>query len=79
MANKNSKSRETRLLPPRRVSLPASQYEEAVSLLADLLLDAADVKRGGVASGGATGGVSDGVMSGVIAFPQKRRKGREAA
>lgn len=49
-----------------------------MSLLAELLLDAA-AKRRGVRSGGVIGGASDGASGGVIPFPEKRRKGREAA
>jgi hypothetical protein len=67
------------LLPPRRVPLAAAQYEEAVSLLAELLLDAAEAKRRGVGSGGVIGGACDGVIGSVVPFPQRRRKGREAA
>ncbi|MGH3008979.1 MAG: hypothetical protein ACRDLM_06175 [Gaiellaceae bacterium] len=65
-------------MPPRRVPLSAQQYEEAVSLLAELLLEVA-AKRRAVASGGVTGGASDGVIGSVTPFPQKRREGREAA
>lgn len=39
-------------MPPRRAPLAASQYDEAVPLLAELLIDAA-AKRRGVRSGGA--------------------------
>jgi hypothetical protein len=70
-------SKEIRLLPPRRLPLSAAQEAEAVSLLAELLLEAAE-KRG-VRSGGGSGGVSGGVIGSVIPLPEKRRKGREAA
>jgi hypothetical protein len=60
------------------VPLSDEQRREAVALLADLLL-AAEAKRRGVSSGGVTGSVSDGVIGGVVSFPQKRRKGRDAA
>ena len=75
---KNNKRGEIRLLPPRRVPLSAAQYDEAVSLLAELLLDVA-AKRRGVRSGGVIGGVSDGAFGSVIPLPRRRRKGREAA
>ena len=54
------------------------QRREAVALLADLLL-AAEAKRRGVGSGGVTGSAFDGVIGSVVSFPQKRRKGRDAA
>jgi len=76
---KNNSRGEIRLLPPRRVPLAAAQYEEAVSVLAELLLDAAEAKRRGVRSGGVIGGVSDGAFGSVIPLPRRRRKGREAA
>jgi hypothetical protein len=47
LAKNNSRS-EIRLLSPQRVPLSAEQYDEAVSLLAELLLDAAEAKRRGV-------------------------------
>jgi hypothetical protein len=78
LAKKNSRG-EIRLLPPRRLPLSAAQYEEAVSLLAELLLDAAEAKRRGVGSGGVIGVVSDGAIGSVTPLPQRRRKGREAA
>ncbi len=79
MMAKNNSRGEVRLLPPRLVPLPATQREEAVSLLSELLLDAAEAKRWGVRSGGASGGACDGVIGGVVPLPHKRRKGREAA
>lgn len=78
MAKSNARG-EIRLLPPRLVPLGAAQHEEAVSLLAELLLDAAEAKRRGVASDGVTDGASDGVIGSVIPLPQKGRRGREAA
>jgi hypothetical protein len=60
------------------VPLSATQYEEAVSLLAELLLDVA-AKRRAHASGGATGGACGGVIGSVTPLLQKRREGREAA
>lgn len=66
------------MLPPRLVPLSAAQYEEAVSLLAELLLDAAAKRREG-RSGGVIGGASDGAIGSVVPFRQKRRKGRETA
>jgi hypothetical protein len=76
LAKKNSS--EIRLSPPRRVPLSAAQYDEAVSLLAELLLDAAAKRREG-RSVGVIDGTSDGAIGSVIRLPQKRRKGREAA
>ena len=58
--------------------LSDEQRREAVALLADLLL-AAEAKRRGVGSGGAPSSASDGAIGSVISFPQKRRKGRDAA
>ena len=58
--------------------LSDEQRREAVALLADLLL-AAEAKQRGGSSGGATGSASDGAIGSVISFPQKRRKGRDAA
>lgn len=66
------------MLPPRRVPLTAAQYDEAVSLLAELLLDVAAKRRAG-RSGGVIDGASDGAIGSVIPFPQERGKGREAA
>jgi hypothetical protein len=77
LAKKNSRG-EIRLLPPRRVPLAAAQYDEAVSLLAELLLDVAAKRRAG-RSGGVIGSASDGGMGSVVPFPQAGRKGREAA
>jgi hypothetical protein len=68
------KTTEVRLLPPRRVQLTAAQYDEAVSLLAELLLDAAAKRREG-----RSGGVIGGAIGRVIPMPEERRKGREAA
>jgi hypothetical protein len=75
---KNNSRGEIRLLPARQVPLSAAQYEEAVSLLAELLLDVAAKRREG-RSVGVIGSASDGAIGSVIHFPQKRRKGREAA
>lgn len=72
------KTTEIRLVAPRQVPLSAEQEQEAVSLLAELLLDAA-AKRRGVRSGGVIDGACGGVIGSVIPFPQNRRKGREAA
>jgi hypothetical protein len=60
------------------VPLSDEQRREAVALLADLLL-AAEAKRRDVGFGGATGSASDGAIGSVSSFPQKRRKGRDAA
>jgi hypothetical protein len=72
------KTTEIRLLPPQRVPLSAAQYEEAVSLLAELLLDAAAKRREG-RSVGVIDGASDGVIGSVVPHSPKGRKGREAA
>lgn len=72
------KSSEIRLTPPRRVPLTAAQHEEAVTLLADLLLDVA-AKRRGVRSGGALDGASGGVIGRVFPFPEMRGDSRDAA
>jgi hypothetical protein len=72
------KTREIKLLPPRRVPLSAAQYDEAVSLLAELLLDVAAKRREGRCVG-VIDGASDGGMGSVVRLPEKRRKGREAA
>jgi hypothetical protein len=77
LAKKNARG-EIRLLPPRRVPLTAAQYDEAVSLLAELLLDVAAKRRAG-RSGGVIDGASDGAIGSVIPLPQEREKGREAA
>ena len=74
----NKKTREIRLLPPRRAPLTAEQHEEAVSLLAELLLDAA-AKRRSVRSASVMDGASGGAIGSVIPFPEKRGKAREAA
>lgn len=65
-------------MPPRRVPLSAAHYDEAVSLLAELLLDVVAKRRAG-RSGGVIDGASDGAIGSVIPLTQKRRKGREAA
>ena len=65
-------------MPPRRVPLSAAQYDEAVSLLAELLLEAATKRREG-RSVGVIDGASDGAIGSVVPCPQERRKGREAA
>jgi hypothetical protein len=67
-----------RLLPPRRVPLSTGQYDEAVSLLAELLLDVAAKRREG-RSVGVIGSASDSGMGSVVPFPRTRQKGREAA
>ena len=72
------KTTEIRLLPPRLVPLSAAQYEEAVSLLAELLLDVAAKRREG-RSVGVIGSASGSGMGSVVPFPRKGRKGREAA
>jgi hypothetical protein len=77
LAKKNSRG-EIRLLAPRRVLLSVAQYDEAVSLLAELLLDVAAKRRQG-RSFGVIGSASDGGIGSVVAFPQKQRKGRDAA
>ena len=59
--------------------LAAAQYDDAVSVLAELLRDAAEAKRRRVASGGVIDGASDGVIGSVVPLPQRRWKGRDAA
>jgi hypothetical protein len=73
------KTSEIALLPPTRVPLAAAEYDEAVSLLAELLLDAAEAKRWDGGSCGVIDGASHGVIDSVILLPQRRRKGRDAA
>ncbi len=65
-------------MPPRRVPLSTTQYNEAVSLLAELLLDVVAKRREG-RSVGVIGSASDSGMGSVVPFPQKRRNGRDAA
>jgi hypothetical protein len=77
LAKKNSRG-EIQLLRPRRVPLSSAQYEEVVSLLAELLLDVAAKRREG-RSVGVIGSTSDSGIGSVVPFPQRRRKGREAA
>jgi hypothetical protein len=77
LAKKNARA-EIRLLPPRRVPLSAAQYDEAVSLLAELLREVAAKRRTG-RSGGVIYGVSDGAIGSFVTIPRERGKGREAA
>jgi hypothetical protein len=77
LAKKNATS-EIQLLPPQRVPLPPAQHDEAVSLLAELLLDVA-VKRREGRSAGVIDSASDSGISSVVPLPQPGRKGREAA
>jgi hypothetical protein len=72
LAKKNARG-EIRLLPPRRVPLSAAQYDEAVSLLAELLLDVAAKRRAG-RSGGVIDGSSDGAIGSVVPFPRELRE-----
>jgi hypothetical protein len=72
------KTTEVRVLPPRRVPLSAAQHDEAVSLLAELLLDAAAKRREG-RSAGVIDGASGSAIGSAIPMPEKRQKGREAA
>ena len=58
--------------------MSAAQYDEAVSLLADLLLDVAAKRREG-RSVGVIAGASGSGMGSVIPLPQERERGREAA
>jgi hypothetical protein len=55
-----------------------AQYEEAVSLLAELLLEVA-AKRWAGRSGGVIDGASDGAIGSVVPLPQRGREGRGAA
>ena len=65
------------MLPPRRVPLSAAQYDEVVSLLAELLLDVA-AKRRADRSVGVIDGASDSAIGSVIPFPRERGKRRDA-
>jgi len=56
----------------------AAHYDEAVSLLAELLVDVAAKRREG-RSVGVMDGACDSGMGSVVPLPQRRRKGREAA
>jgi hypothetical protein len=69
---------EVRLLAPRRVPLSADQYDQAVSLLAELLLDVAAKRREG-RSAGVIDRASDSAIGSVIPLPPKAQKRREAA
>jgi hypothetical protein len=69
---------EIEVLSPRRVPLAAERYQEAVALLAELLIDTA-AKRRALRSLGVSGGASGGAMGSVISFPAKRRNARDAA
>jgi hypothetical protein len=60
------------------VPLSHEQRREAVALLADLLLAAEARSREG-RSVGDIDSASGGAIGSVISFPQKRRKGRDAA
>jgi hypothetical protein len=75
---KNNSRGEIRLLPPRRVPLSAAQYEQAVTLLAELLLDVAAKRREG-RSGGVIDGACNSGMGSVVPFPRNGRERREAA
>ncbi len=72
------KTSEIKVLPPRRAPLAVVQEREATALLAELLLDAAQRRRG-LHSGGASASASDGANGSVIQLPQKRGNAREAA
>ena len=58
--------------------MSAAQYDEVVSLLAELLLDVAAKRRVG-RSVGVIDGAFDSGMGSVVPFPQMRRKGSDAA
>lgn len=58
--------------------MSAEQREEAVALLAQLLLDAVR-KRRGVVSGGVSAGALDGASGSVVSFPEKPGKARDVA
>ena len=73
-----NKRTELKFLRPRLVPLSAEQEREAVVLLAELLLDVARKRRGGV-SGGAFGGGSGSAIGGAIPLPVGRGKARKAA
>ena len=69
---------EFEFLAPRLVSLSDEQRQEAVGLLAELLLDAAR-KRAGVRSAGVFDGAFDGATGGVAPLPDQRAEARTAA
>ena len=73
-----SNSAELKLLRPRLVALGGEQQREAITLLSDLLLDAAGKRRDGV-SDGALDSVCGGATTSVVPFPEKRGKARKAA
>ena len=58
--------------------MSAAQYDEAVTLLAELLLDVAAKRREG-RSVGVIDSATDSGMGSVVPFPQKRREGRDVA
>jgi len=67
-----------RLLLPRLVRLSPELEREAVALFAELLLDVARKRRGGVLGGAFDGGCG-GVIGGVALLPAKAGKARKAA
>jgi hypothetical protein len=58
--------------------LSSDQHQEAVGLLAELLVDAPR-GRAGVVSGGAFPGALDGASDGVASLPEEGDKARRAA
>jgi len=64
-------------LEPRVARLSGEQRREAVALLADLLLDAA--QKAASVSGGVSAGVMDGASGTVVPFPDRRGKPRRCA
>ncbi len=74
----SKKMSEIRLLPPPLTPLSAEQEREAVTLLAEMLLDVVRNGRGSV-SGSAFDGGSDRVIGGVVSAPAGAGKARKAA
>jgi len=69
---------EIRLLTPQRAPLTPAQEREAVTLLAELLLDLT-AKRRGLHSVGVLDSASDGAIGSVVRFREEAGKARDAA
>jgi hypothetical protein len=63
---------------PQLEPLSSDQRQEAVCLLAELLVDAAR-KREGIQSGSGFDGVMGGASGGVVSLPDERVRARRAA
>jgi len=73
-----SNSIESKLLRPRLVPLSPQQEREAVTLLAELLLDVAR-RRPARAFSGVLDGASDRASGSVVSFAEKAGRARKAA